>query len=254
MKTKVKSITALAIILMMAFATSGQVKAQTQCTTERYTNNRGSDHPGSYHHYRYSGIRWGYGYRVPTYDPQFGRAEILRASARANLVNAKARTENAMAFHVEMDNKLEFLVNRLEQKRINNEARFGHLHARGARVRAEKFAAAQAVAVTTRIRRPVDPVTGQVEWPMLLRHSYFEKARGPIDIVFLQRSVNGAFNPDHYLPMQDWICRIKDELNANAEWYERENYLKSRDFLDSLMVEARKDLTAEDSEFHFVTN
>ncbi len=54
--------------------------------------------------------------------------------------------------------------------------------------------------------------------------------------------MTGAINPDHYLPMLDWIERIEQELIDNAADYELTDYLEARSFLRSLIAEARIDL------------
>lgn len=188
------------------------------------------------------GARYGYvAHRYP-YDYRHGVADIIRSTALANAINAQARTQHLHADRLQMENSVEYLATRLQRKQINRESRFGHLHERGARVAAAKLAAAR-VAGPQVAQHRVDPVTGRVAWPMLLRSSYFDKARAPIDLVFHQRSESGSINPDHFLPMRDWIERIECELKANVAYYEMQDYLEAKDFLRGLMDEARHDLS-----------
>jgi hypothetical protein len=41
--------------------------------------------------------------------------------------------------------------------------------------------------------------------------------------------------------MRDWIERIEQELKANLDDYELNDYVESRDFLRKLLDEARRD-------------
>lgn len=244
MKTGIKRVAFFSIALLSFALPAAAQSSSSGCDS-------GGCHTG---HYKSHGVRfvspshYGYGpvyrvgYRRYGYDPRFGTAEIIRAQAQSNLINAHARTEHLHADRLQMENSVEFLATRLERKRINKETRFGHLHARGQQVREEKRLIAETLAVQTPPQRSVDPATGRVAWPILLRTSYYEKARGPIDLVFHQRTINGSINPDHFLPMRDWIEQIERELKANVAYYEMEDYLEAKAFLRSLLDEARHDL------------
>ena len=197
-------------------------------------------------HYGYRVPAYGYGYRPYGYDYRYGAAELTRARATANVLNATARAHHAQTDRVVMENSIQFLATRLERKQINKQNRFGHLHAQGEQVRVAKLASFAATPPPVH-RGPVDPATGRVAWPLLLRSTYYAKARGPIDQVFHQRSVTGSVNPDHYLPMRDWIEQIECELKANVAYYEMADYLEAKGFLRSLVDEARVDLVPTSS-------
>ncbi|MEO1526810.1 MAG: hypothetical protein AAFX06_15345 [Planctomycetota bacterium] len=230
--------TAFAVAMVCAgFANS----AAAQSCTSGYHNNHAQNHGFRFHAplhvgYRYGGF--GYGVRYP-YDHRFGTAELIRASAESSVLRAQARTQNLEADRLQMQNSIDFLHTRLERKRINRESRFGHLHRRGEMVRAEKLAKAAAEPAPKPI---VAAETGRVNWPLLLRTSHYAKARQPVDSVFHERSLNGSINPDHYLPMRDWLHQIEDELKANVANYDMQDYLEAKRFLRDLIDEARQDL------------
>lgn len=195
----------------------------------------------------------GYGFRPVGYDYRYGTAELLRAAAAANVDNAIARSQHAHAARLEMENGVRFLTTRQERKQINRQTRFGHLHARGQQVRAEN--AAVLVSLPPQPALPaVDRASGRVAWPLLLRTSYYAKARGPIDQVFHQRSLTGSINPDHFLPMRDWIKEIECELKANVAYYEMPDYLVAKRFLRNLIDEARINLPARDPATQLAAN
>ncbi|MDV6033641.1 MAG: hypothetical protein F9B45_26820 [Phycisphaera sp. RhM] len=241
MKVAFANVAFCSVVLLSILAAADPAAAQSSSSG----CDSGHCHSGHVSHHRVHYVRpvhYGYRHHGYGYDPAFGRAELLRAAATANVLNASARTQHLHADRLEMQNSVEFLATRLERKQINNQSRFGHLHARGEQVRQQKQAEERLVSSVPR-RRPVDPMTGQVAWPILLRSSYYEKARGPIDLVFDQRSRVGRINPDHFLPMRDWIERIERELKANVAYYEKSDYLEAKAFLRSLIDEARADIT-----------
>ena len=236
-----KMLAAASIILFATGTPFAAAQSSTSgCAGESCYHGDGVSLPWNHYHRPVTVYR--YGYRPHAYDYRHGVADVIRSAALANVLNAQARTAHLHADRLQMENSVEALATRLERKRINRESRFGHLHERGARVAAAKLAAAEATPPVA-AQRSVDPHTGRVAWPMLLRSSYFEKARAPIDLVFRRRSEEGRFNPDHFLPMRDWIERIECELKANVAYYEMQDYLDAKDFLRSLIDEARRDLT-----------
>ncbi|MEL6106774.1 MAG: hypothetical protein AAFU85_12075 [Planctomycetota bacterium] len=235
MKNLTKSTFLGLAIAISAFAGS----TQAQSSTSGY--HVGNHHGIRFHaplHFGYRFPAHGYGYRYP-YDHRFGTAEVIRAAAEASVLRAQARTQNLEADRLQVQNSVDFLHARLERKRINKESRFGHLHRRGELVRAEKLAKAALAAPEKPI---VDTKSGQLNWPLLLRMDHYDKARQPINLVFHERNLNGRVNPDHFLPMRDWIVRIEEELKANVGDYEMQDYLDAKRFLRDLLDEARQDL------------
>ncbi|QEF96902.1 hypothetical protein Mal15_09320 [Stieleria maiorica] len=248
MKVTLANVAFCSVLLLSVLAGAGSASAQSSssgCDSGHCYSGPVRHHTVHYVRPVYGHVQ--YGHRGYGYDPAFGRAALIRAAATANVLNASARTQHLHADRLEMENSVAFLATRLERKQINNQSRFGHLHARGEQVRQEKRAAVRLVS-SRAPRRPVDPVTGQVAWPILLQSSYYEKARGPVDLVFHQRSVVGRINPDYFLPMRDWIERIEKELKANVAYYEKRDYLEAKAFLRSLIEEARVEITPAHSQ------
>lgn len=197
-------------------------------------------HHGYGGHFYRPGFRFGgYGFGAHGYYRPFGPngfeiADVIRAQSEANLVNANARTQNAVAYQLELENKLQTIATRLERRRINTETRFGHLHAK-AEWRREQAALAKAAPSPH-----VDPVTGAVAWPLILSTTHYAQARAPINAVFAERAQRGAINPDIYQPMRDWIEKIQCELKTCSAHYEMNDYLDAQAFLRHLIDEARR--------------
>lgn len=238
-------------IAFLSIATCSILVTFASASAQTHTHHTDYNHGGSIHgtrfvsprHFGYHVPSYGFGYRPYGYDYRYGTAELRRSSATANVLNANARAQNVQTDRAVMENSVQFLETRLERKRINHQNRFGHLRARAEQVRAAKLASL-AISPPVVVRRTIDPATGRVGWPLLLRSTYYAKARGPIDQVFHQRSVTGSINPDHFHPMRDWIELIECELKANVAYYEMTDYIEAKSFLRALIDEARIDLSA----------
>ncbi|NNE00219.1 MAG: hypothetical protein HKN47_23105 [Pirellulaceae bacterium] len=174
-------------------------------------------------------------------------ADVIRSRGQANLLNAQARTQNEIARSAALDNDVKELATYHERRQINRTTRFGHLHARGEQLRASKAQAEhEAQLAGFRIEDvagltpdELDPVTGQLAWPLLLQGTHYNRARQPVDIIFATRAQAGQVNPDHYLPLRDWIDRVDYELDCYVHLYPKADYAKAKDFLRRLMIEAR---------------
>jgi hypothetical protein len=194
-------------------------------------------------HYGYRGFNWGFNWGFNGHEV----ADIVRSRAAANLVNAQARTQNEVARSARMDNRVKALHTYIARRSINSELRFGHLRARGDAIRATKVDATL-VAHQAGIRLSDDPrlsdeevnqVTGRLHWPLLLQMEHFNKARKPVNEIFASRARVGQVNPDHYLPLCDWIEKVSNELTKNVDNYPEADYAEAQDFLRRLLVEVR---------------
>ena len=194
---------------------------------------------GNHYHYNWGGFRYGHNGHAA--------ADIIRSRAQANFVNAKARTENEVTRSARLDNDVKELATHIERRSINASTRFSHLWEQGAKARATKAELTEAariagVELDTAMRldeSQLNRVSGRLSWPLLLQMEHFNRARKPVNQVFKTRALAGKINPDHYLPLIDWVKKIDAELIKNAENYPDEDLASAQDFLRRLTVEAR---------------
>ena len=242
MKTPLKTLLFLSVITFSAWAGATKATAQSHSSGHHHCSNHrdfNRCYQAGFHGYRIP--VYGYGYRPYGYDHRYGTAELLRSAAIAGVNHSRARAINAQTARAEMENRVQYLLTRLERKRINHESRFGHLEERKERVRLEKAKEAM-LASHAEPETVVDRRSGVVRWPLLLRTSHYVNARRPVDIVFEQRRERGRINPDHFLPLCDWIEKIQAELKSKMAQYEMQDYMEAQDFLRGLIDEARIDL------------
>ena len=233
------------LIALSCVCFAGAVNAQTsQSNHDRHHRHRG----------RYFGhLVRGYhnAYYVPRYPTRYesyarGAAHLIHARAQANLVNAQAWTQAEVARAESLKNDVFTMETRLEKRRINTQSRFGHLHALAAERKARK-----AEHGIERLTAHLDPVpirllaneidtnTGQLTWPLVLQVSHFDKARKPLDTVFAERAKSGSINPNHYLPLRNWVQRMNQEVESLTGTLPKEDIAEAQDFLRRLVEEAR---------------
>ncbi|MCG8648979.1 MAG: hypothetical protein MI861_04055 [Pirellulales bacterium] len=187
-----------------------------------------------------------------------GVAEVVVSSARAELLAAQARTENAKAHALQLEGRLTAINTYFKGRRLNQEARFGHLR-RPVPMSSTSTDAPIPVQLsppelhdastdlfadmrkqTDRLEpSELDLISGEIQWPLLLQTRHFERARQPVDHVFAQRAVKGRINPDHYVPLRRWLKAIQAELQEHVQHVPREDFVEASRFLRRLGNEAR---------------
>ncbi|QDV65886.1 hypothetical protein [Crateriforma conspicua] len=173
-----------------------------------------------------------------------GRADVIRSLGVANLNHAHAQTQWEVARSAAMQNGIDALVARQERQQINRESRFGRVYDRAT---ARKAAAAMVPQIPGGWELPegleltghwgdapieptadangietkamglssqyLDPISGRLNWPALLQHDHFAKARRPLDELFARRAVEGWIEDRHLPSLRDWVAKIDQEVD-----------------------------------------
>ncbi|WP_168564527.1 hypothetical protein [Crateriforma spongiae] len=173
-----------------------------------------------------------------------GRADVIRSLGVANLNHAQAQTQWEVARSAAMQNGIDALLARQERQQINRESRFGRVYERAM---ARKAAAAMVPQIPGGWQLPdgweltghwadaatepaadangigpdamglspqqLDPISGRLNWPALLQHDHFAKARRPLDELFARRAVEGWIEDRHLPSLRDWVAKIGQEVD-----------------------------------------
>ena len=133
-------------------------------------------------------------YYPPSYDDwattpdqgfSYGIARIVQAEARYNLDTSEAAINFSEARRREMENFQKWTETYFMVRRINREARAIE---RGKRpTEADFFRYAQIGRPHRLTPSELDPITGYIAWPLLLRGPDLDKARTSLDQVFARR-------------------------------------------------------------------
>lgn len=167
-----------------------------------------------------------------------GMASVIRSEGYANLKNSEAAKNWQEARSMDIDNKMKWTETYFEMRKTNREARAaedGPPVTQEQAIRMAKMAAPPRLGSTQ-----LDPVTGHIEYPPVLRDDIFAPNRQELDGLFAKRAASGgSVQYEEIRQMQDAVSKFIDVLRQNVGNYAAGDYGRARTFLDSLAREAR---------------
>jgi hypothetical protein len=183
---------------------------------------------------------WGGGYRhASTYEEgvQRGMADIIRSAGQANLLNSEAAKNYEDARRKYMDNRVYGSEKYFEMRRINREARDAE---RGPRPTMED------IIRYSNARKPnraspseLDPVTGAISWPALLRDAQFKDRREKLEQIYAVKASFGFLTGEQLMTIQQLADGMKAELKVNISDYPPQAYVQAKSFLETLVFESQ---------------
>ncbi len=167
-----------------------------------------------------------------------GIASVVRSEGYANLKNSEAAKNWQEARSMEIDNKMKWTETYFEMRKTNREARAAEA---GPPVTQEQAIRMAKMAAPPRLgSTQLDPVTGHIEYPVVLRDDIFAPNRQELDTLFAKRAASGgSVQYEEIREMQDAVGKFIDVLKQNVGNYAAGDYGRARTFLDSLAREAR---------------
>jgi hypothetical protein len=86
----------------------------------------------------------------------------------------------------------------------------------------------------------LDPVTGHIEYPLILTRDSYKPYRERLDTLFANRAASGgSIRFDDFQAIQTTVSQFITALQKNISDYAAGDYGRARTFLDSLANEAR---------------
>jgi len=167
-----------------------------------------------------------------------GIAAVVRSEGYANLKNSEAAKNWQEARSMEIDNKMKWTETYFEMRKTNRESRAAEA---GPPVTQEQAIRLAKMAAPPRLgSTQLDPVTGHIEYPLVLRDDIFAPNREELDALFAKRAASGgSVQYEQIREMQDAVSKFIDVLRQNVGNYAAGDYGRARTFLDSLAREAR---------------
>jgi hypothetical protein len=180
-------------------------------------------------------------------DPSMPKAESSAAAIAAagsggaagdlNLNNAKSAILWQEAKKQEMDNRLRWTETFFEMRRVNRTARALEAGPRPTMDQIVHYARMQAPRRLSSLE--LDPVTGEITWPIALTSEDYEDYRVFLQDQFRQRVQHGgSIDIAQLEAVETAVDDFKDELKSDvAEVKSAKRYGAARTFLDSLKLE-----------------
>ena len=168
----------------------------------------------------------------------YGMSEMMRAQGYQNLENSQAAKNWQEAKTLEMQNRMRWTETYFEMRKTNREARAAE---EGPPVTHEQAIRMAKMGLPPRLgSTQLDPVTGHIEYPMVLTSSQFAPYREALDKLFAERaSSGGSMQYEQYQQIQRTVSKFIDVLKENVNEYSAGDYGRARTFLDSIANEAR---------------
>ena len=84
-----------------------------------------------------------------------------------------------------------------------------------------------------------DPVSGKINWPLLLQDDSFAADRTALEELFGEMAVNERLSFDQYQQIRETGARMQEQLNSIIRDVAPRDHMKATSFLTSLLYEAR---------------
>ncbi len=170
---------------------------------------------------------------------QRGFADVVRSAGIANLYNSQASLNYEDARSKDYDNRLKGTETYFNQRRMNEQYRSAE---RGAPATAEQlFRWAHRDVPRTLNSYEFDPLTGRINWPLLLRRRATMTIAALVEQFFRIRAETPQnLNLGNLMRLQEvvenWLFTLKNDINA----FKPNDYIRARKFIESLGAEADK--------------
>jgi hypothetical protein len=184
---------------------------------------------------------YGYSYHASTAAEgyQRGFADVVRSAGIANLYNSEAAINYEQARKLDYDNRLKMTETYYNQRRLNREYSASE---RGTPATSEQlFRWAHRDVPKALNTYEFDPLTGRINWPLVLRVPAYDDYRAAIEQFFHMRAENSQnLNLGNLMRTQEvvenWLYTLKNDINA----FKPNDYIRARKFIESLGYEADK--------------
>jgi hypothetical protein len=184
------------------------------------------------------GFGWGNFASTAQQGAQMGLASVVRAEGYANLQNSEAAKNWEEAKSLDMQNRSQWTETYFEMRKTNKAERAA---AAGPPITQEQAVRMAKMAAPSRLNATqLDPVTGHIEYPLILTADMYREYRSRLDSLFARRAASGgSIRYDDFVAIQDAVGQFTEALKAHISEYAAGDYGQARNFLESLVHEAR---------------
>jgi hypothetical protein len=166
-----------------------------------------------------------------------GYADEVRAAGEAELNDSIAAGHYANARSKEIDNRLKATQTYFQMRDINK--KWTEANKTPPLTQEEAYRWAKALSPKRAGSTQLDPVTGKIAWPIILRDAPYQSAIDQLDAIFAARATQGTLNGDQYAEVQKLHDEIVATMTQNAKNYKDYDIIAAKNLIDSLAFEAR---------------
>jgi hypothetical protein len=167
-----------------------------------------------------------------------GMASVVSAQGNYNLATSAAAVNLTQAQKQDIQNRMQGTEAYFQMQETN---RAGVAAKRSSRLSEEQLVRIAAQAAPKPLdSSDVDPVSGQVNWPLLLQDDMFKKDRAIVEQLLAKQAAHGRLGIAEHEQIGDAIERISATLKAQIKNVPTQQYITAKNFLKTLMYGATK--------------
>lgn len=171
-----------------------------------------------------------------------GQGEFARGVGQFNLDTSRAMINLETARSLGIENRMRWTETFFEMRRVNRINRAFEAGPRPTMEQVVRFARMQAPRRLTGLE--LDPLTGEIAWPLVLTDDAYDDDREFLDAEFRERAARtGSLDYARFEPVNTRVDELKVKLKANVSKYPPARYGEARTFLDSLQREFQMPVT-----------
>jgi len=185
------------------------------------------------------GRGFGGGYGMPgtaQSAAEYGMASMIAASGYANLQNSMALQHLEAARSQDINNRVQW-TNAYYQMRQSHRAYVAD-HSRLSMDEITKIA--QDASPKRMDDHQLDPLTGKVNWPLILQDPKYVEVTDELENLYKQRATSSGFiGAESYRDINKSCEKLMQLLKSNLDEYSAGDYEQARHFVESLRYESR---------------
>ncbi len=181
---------------------------------------------------------YGVSYHASTYEEgvQRGFADVVRSAGDYNLRNSQAAINYEQARSDNLDNRLKYTQTYFEMRQLNKQYRAAEA---GPKPTSEQlFQIAKDRAPSRMSTSELDPLTGDIAWPVLLRDAPYDPYRTQLEALFQQRANRGSTGSANYQQIKQTAAAMEAELKSRLQQYPSGDYIQAKKFIEGLAYES----------------
>lgn len=166
-----------------------------------------------------------------------GISDVVQSAGQANLLNSQAANNYADARSKELDNRLKYTNTYFQNRQMNEKYR---AQLDGKPMSSEDAVRIASAAAPKRLSSAqLDPITGQIKWPMGLRDPRYTTTLVELDKMYNERAAQGYIDAPTFSKITQTCNDLKTALDKNVDSMDSNMFLEARKFIESLSYEAR---------------
>jgi hypothetical protein len=178
-----------------------------------------------------------YGASTAAESYQRGFADVVRSTGQANLMDSMAAQNYEQARSMDIQNRVQWTQSYYQMRQENRAYRAAK---QGPRMTPEQIARFARVGMPDRLTyTQLDPITGQLNWPIILREKQYDPERRELDKLFEQRAAASSLAPNLYRDVQRYTGDLLTALKKNIKEYQSNDWIAAKKFVENLAFDVK---------------